>query len=415
MRDFQFSSSPKRGLNDHVRSDSFAFLPKLAALISEAIGKLFWRPVALVRRNGYRLLAVTVVFVICWSCYGVYMQRSILAEARALLPSGGCPVVDNKNTLDIGQAIHDFVQYEMPKNPDYDGIYVYPWVLTMTAALRFGGNAVFDGEDLFLVDHDVDIRFSRATEIVDPMLGARLQADMVAYVGKQCGMWVWFEESKHPGGHGTAFLLRMSDFSQMGWWAISSGVARILSERIRKQYDDQYGDIISYVMHIVAKAIDTSWIRNLIAGPASAHVTVIDFHTKPEVPVPPHPSRRVKWAGRSFPYPEDESHYVRHFDRYVGRYHPDFGLGVFDVCDLYDPQLRWPDDSFSNSTRKYDILEKCGDQLEREGFYNLNHCRDYDPSMHPGYQEPTESLWDIISEVWLEEVGEEFDLPSFDL
>ena len=181
------------------------------------------------------------------------------------------------------------------------------------------------------------------------------------------------EETGHHQSRMGAFVFTCSDYSQFSWWAMSPGVARVVTQGLIYKHD-------SIAMRWLAKFYETSWLRHFVFWPAMAHGTIIDFHVLPHGPgghMPPHPTQKFKWAERAWTMPEDMQLFVTHFNTYVARYHPSKDLGIRDICDFYDPQMRWPDDDISYSPRKYEIMETCASALEAEGFYNLKHCKGY--------------------------------------
>ena len=296
------------GYNPSLLYIAIGRLKHIAVVFSHICASL--PPIRFLRRQAYRFSAILLALVICWYTYGVYSRYCIFYEAEQLLgnlPEDKCPVVDDRNTVEIGQAIHDFVRFEMPKNSIYDGIEVYPWVLTMLAALRFGGNAVHDGENLFVTDHDIDIILSR--QDLSKAAALQLQRDLVSYIEMKCGVWTHFEPEPEGGRHGSlAFLFRMSHWSQIGWWQLASGY---LADNLRRPYRSVLGKLISYF-------VDVSLLRSFIGSPVWAHLTVIDFH-RHSTAIPAHESRKVLWANRSWPYLKNESQYVEYFDSYVSR------------------------------------------------------------------------------------------------
>ena len=88
-------------------------------------------PARFLRTNWFKMMLVSITVCCVWGVYGNWCEYAIHKEANIIndgLEPGTCPIVDNQNTIEIGQAIREYFEIEFPKNPDYAGINYYPWV-----------------------------------------------------------------------------------------------------------------------------------------------------------------------------------------------------------------------------------------------------------------------------------------------
>ena len=341
--------STKSGISKH-NSTRFVFDLEELEAGRKSISDLNRRPTEY-RKKIFKFIKYLLVCLKIWFLYGHFAHWRVQHNAASIfenLDANACPLVDDSSTLAISKTIKDFVNSVEKDLPDTT---FYPWMLTMIGALRYGGNAVYDSENLYVTDSDIDIMISAQGETKD--YTAQIQQEMCDFF-----LWQGYYAYLTPASDDSKAFLTIGHlaYSQLGWWRVSNAVANVLSWQFRQEGWDVFADLIKY-----------DFWRKLLLTPYWAHTTIITFH-EDFGGIQADSSKKASWGGQEWPYPVDDNKLVQYFNS-------DYPTEKIDaVCDFYKPTSKWKDDTISASSKKMQVVNACQKILQNNGYYSFSHC-----------------------------------------